>query len=87
MSAASSTPARRTCISGLVMPSVSLPEEVRAACAWVAERARSVRIEAAAIEEYAAGLPRPGPDDGREIPFYKRVGRAPAILPTDRHKW
>jgi hypothetical protein len=36
------------------MPSVSLPDEVRAACAWVAERARSVRIEAGAIEEYAA---------------------------------
>jgi hypothetical protein len=38
------------------MPSVSLPDEVRAACAWVAARARSVRIEEAKIEEYAAGL-------------------------------
>jgi hypothetical protein len=42
------------------MNSVSLPDEVRAACAWVAERARSVRIDKGRIEEYAAGLPRPG---------------------------
>jgi hypothetical protein len=45
------------------MSSVSLPDEVRAACAWVAERARSVRIDAEAIEEYAAGLPHPGAAD------------------------
>jgi hypothetical protein len=45
------------------MNSVSLPDEVRAACAWVAEQARSVRIEEEAIEEYAAGLPQPGPGD------------------------
>jgi len=45
------------------MSSVSLPEEVRAACAWVAERPRSVRIDEEAIEEYAAGLPQPGADD------------------------
>ncbi len=31
--------------------------EVRDACAWVAARARSVRIEEAAIDEYARGLP------------------------------
>jgi hypothetical protein len=40
------------------MSSVSLPDEVRAACAWVAGRARSVRIQEA-IEEYAASLPGP----------------------------
>lgn len=45
------------------MSSVSLPEEVRAACAWVAERARSVRIEEEAIEKYAAELPQPGAED------------------------
>jgi hypothetical protein len=45
------------------MSSVSLPDEVRAACAWVAERARSVRIDVEAIDEYAAGLPRPGSED------------------------
>jgi hypothetical protein len=42
------------------MNPVSLPDEVRAACAWVAERARSVRIEEDKIEEYAAGLPQIG---------------------------
>jgi len=45
------------------MTSVSLPDEVRAACAWVAERARSVRIEKEAIEVYAKGLPWAGGDD------------------------
>jgi hypothetical protein len=44
------------------MDSVSLPDEVRAASAWVAERARAVRIEEGAIAEYAAGLPQPGPE-------------------------
>lgn len=39
------------------MAPVSLPDEVRAGCAWVAERARSVRIDESAIEAYAAGLP------------------------------
>jgi hypothetical protein len=45
------------------MSPVSLPDEVRAACAWVAERARSVRIDEGAIEGYAAGLPTPGSED------------------------
>jgi hypothetical protein len=40
------------------MSSVSLPGEVRVACAWVAERARSVRIDESKVEEYAAGLVR-----------------------------
>jgi hypothetical protein len=68
MSGASSTPARRTCICGFVMPSVSLPDEVRAACARVAERAHSVRIEAEAIEEYAAELP-PANSHDESAPF------------------
>jgi hypothetical protein len=38
------------------MSSVSLPEEVRVACAWVAERARLVRIDEEAIDDYAASL-------------------------------
>jgi hypothetical protein len=50
------------------MSSVSLPEEVRAACAWVAERARSVRIDEAAIATYAASLPEPGANSER-APF------------------
>jgi hypothetical protein len=45
------------------MNSVSLPDEVRAACAWVADRSRSVRIEEEAIEDYAVGLPQPGGGD------------------------
>jgi Potential Queuosine, Q, salvage protein family len=54
------------------MDSVSLPDEVRAACAWVAERARAVRIDQEAVEEYAASLPRPEPgsEPGSEpVPF------------------
>ena len=37
----------------------SVPDRVRAACAWVAERARSVRVEEAAIVAYAARLSAP----------------------------
>lgn len=48
------------------MPSVSLPDEVRAACAWVAGHARSVRIETERIEEYAAGLPAKAAGDLNE---------------------
>jgi len=50
------------------MTSVSLPDQVRAACAWVAGRARSVRIDEEAIEAYAAGLPLPAPE-GESAPF------------------
>jgi len=46
------------------MTSVSLPDEVRAACAWVAERARSMRVDEEAIGGYASGLPQPGAEDG-----------------------
>lgn len=50
-------------------------EEVRPACAWVAERARAVRIEAAAIPAYAAALEEkaerkgdePAPDPALDI--------------------
>jgi hypothetical protein len=38
------------------MTSVSLPDEVRVACAWVAARACSVRVEETKVEGYAAGL-------------------------------
>jgi hypothetical protein len=44
------------------MTPVSLPDEVRAACAWVAGRARSVRIDEEAIAGYAAALPQLGAD-------------------------
>jgi Queuosine salvage protein len=45
------------------MSQVSLPDEVRAASAWVARRARSVRINEGAIADYATGLPAPGSED------------------------
>jgi hypothetical protein len=41
------------------MPEVSLPDEVRAACAWVAGRARHVRVETGRVEAYAATLTAP----------------------------
>jgi len=41
-----------------------IPDEVREACAWVAERARSVRLELGAIEAYAHALPRDGAGGG-----------------------
>ena len=44
----------------------SLPDRVRAACAWVAGQARSVQIDETTISEYAQALPElaaPGPPD------------------------
>lgn len=38
------------------MRSVSLPDEVRASCAWVAGRAHFVRIDEEKVEAYAEGL-------------------------------
>ncbi|HWO83182.1 MAG TPA: hypothetical protein VNM38_05260 [Solirubrobacterales bacterium] len=38
------------------MSSVSLPDEVRAACAWVMERARHVHVVESEVDGYAAGL-------------------------------
>jgi putative queuosine salvage protein len=52
------------------MTAASLPDRVRDACRQVAAEARSVRIEEAAIEEYAAGLagaPDPDPDPATEL--------------------
>jgi putative queuosine salvage protein len=53
------------------MPVDSLPDEVRAACAWVAGRARSVSVEESAIEAYGASLPAslapPEPDPATQI--------------------
>ncbi|HEX5713843.1 MAG TPA: queuosine salvage family protein [Solirubrobacterales bacterium] len=45
---------------------MDIPDQVRAGCTWVCERARSVRIEESAIDAYARGLPaagKPGPPD------------------------
>ena len=51
---------------GIPVNGDALPERVREAAAWVAGRARSVAIEAGAIESYAAALPEaaePSPPD------------------------
>lgn len=51
-------------------PSLSTPDQVRRACAWVAGRARAVRIETATIDAYAAALPSaeaPPPDPATEL--------------------
>jgi hypothetical protein len=50
--------------------SSSLPDQIRAASAWVADRAGAVRIEERAIEEYAAGIsaaPAQPPDPATEL--------------------
>jgi hypothetical protein len=57
------------------MSSVSLPDEVRAACAWVAARARSVRIDEAKVEDYATGLVRAA--EGEEIAGSPAAARDP----------
>ena len=43
------------------MADMSLTDDIRAACAAVAGRARQVRIREAAIEAYAATLPAESP--------------------------
>jgi hypothetical protein len=64
------------------MSSVSLPEEVRAACAWVTERARFVGVDEAAIGRYASAL-RAGAagDEGAAPPAWgdREAGAAFAI--------
>jgi Potential Queuosine, Q, salvage protein family len=62
------------------MASVSLPDEVRAACAWVAGHARSVRIEEAKIEEYAAELERAVLSTPAEAPTPQRDPEAAAAF-------
>lgn len=50
------------------MPSVSLPDEVRAACAWVAARSRSVQIVEERIEPYAVEMAQAVEEGGAESP-------------------
>jgi hypothetical protein len=53
------------------MPATEICERVRASCAWVAGRAKSVSVEEAAIERYAATLPAsvepPEPDPATQL--------------------
>lgn len=65
----------------------SVPERVRSACAWVAARARSVRIEEGAIDEYAIALPTVAdpapPDPATELVEGDREARAAFVLCLD----
>lgn len=61
------------------MPSVSLPGEVRAGCAWVAERAHFVRIDESAVEAYAEGLRGAGEPEEPAIPADPEAAAAFAI--------
>jgi hypothetical protein len=47
-------------------PSKSVPDQVRDACAWVAERARAVQIDEGAIESYASTLANPEEPDPKK---------------------
>jgi Potential Queuosine, Q, salvage protein family len=61
------------------MSSVSLPDEVCAGCAWVAERARSVRIGEGEIEAYAASVARTGEPEEPSAPADPEAAAAFAI--------
>ncbi len=65
----------------------SVPDRVRSASAWVADRARSVRIDEGALQPYAAGLPTtvapPDPDPATELVDGGREARAAFVLCLD----
>jgi hypothetical protein len=67
--------------------SVLISDRVRAACARVAARPRSVRIEGAAIEAYASGLPLaaelPRPDPATDFVEGEREARIAFIVCLD----
>jgi hypothetical protein len=62
-----------------------VPDRVREACAWVAGRARSVEIAAAAVEACAAGLPAVDPPPNAELPLREadREARAAFVVCLD----
>jgi hypothetical protein len=74
--------ARRTCICLSMAPS-SLPDRVRDACAWVAERARQVRVAEEAIAAYAATLGEPVEEPSPAPPGVDREGAAAFVLCLD----
>jgi len=65
----------------------SVPGRVREACAWVAPRARSVRIEPDLIEPYAAGLrgveDPATPDPATDLPGADREARIALVVCLD----
>ena len=64
-----------------------ISDRVRGACAWVAARARSVRIDEAAIAGYARGLPRggelPPPDPATDLIEAEGEARAAFVICLD----
>ncbi len=64
-----------------------VPDRVRGACAWVAERASSVVIDEAAVDTYAAGLPEkaelPHLDPATHLVEGSREARAAFVLCLD----
>jgi hypothetical protein len=61
----------------------SVPDRVRAACAWVASRARSVQIEQESIEAYTSSLPLVGaapPDPTTHFGEGDREARAAFVI-------
>jgi hypothetical protein len=64
-----------------------ISDRVRGACAWVAGRARSVRIDEAAIDDYARALPRgtelPPPDPATDLVEAKGEARAAFVICLD----
>lgn len=65
----------------------STPDRVRHACAWVADRARTVRVDEDAIEAYAASLPAaeepPPPDPATHFLEGDREARIAFVLCLD----
>ena len=66
--------------------SESIPAQVRAACAWVAKRSCTVRIDEAAIETYASALAKPAteePDPETELVDADRETLAAFVICLD----
>ncbi len=57
-----------------------LPDPVREACAWVAGRARAVRVEAGAIKAYAATLADAPPHEQRHRPLRRLAVHGRAVV-------
>jgi hypothetical protein len=71
---------------------ISVPDQVRVACAWVAGRARSVRIDEGAIAAYAAALSEAGeaqpldPASGATYATYPDIKRTGTDAGSDREE-
>jgi Potential Queuosine, Q, salvage protein family len=67
--------------------SKTICDQVRTSCAWVADRSRSVRIEAGVVDAYAAGLPAAAdptpPDPATELTEGDRESLAAFVICLD----